>query len=269
MKKVNGVLYGDKAVVEQYNKVIEELKVRAQDGGADFNKFMEAEKRLRDLAVKTCVGGEDLKLLKTKPDAFWAGVSEIAPFAFYGFGEREIEIPESVKVVGDFAFARSSVKKVVAGGVKSVGNCAFKSSFVKGVKLGACEEFGDCCFEDCYDLLMVDGNSAKTIKFCAFNGCKQLESFDFRKVKFIDKYAFKGCGFLRVEAPCVMQVRRGAFKDCKKLKNVVLPKNAMSKEGEQRAEVFEGCSRELSVKWVSGTTGVEVIVNSEKETDRN
>jgi len=98
---------------------------------------------------------------------------------------EEIEIPDDVTEIGEFAF--NGWKKlrsvVISDNVKSIGKNAFT---------------------DCWNLKNIEiPNSIKEIKEYAFSNCTSLDSISIPdSVKLIERYAFQGCNSLKtIELP--------------------------------------------------------------------
>ena len=146
-------------------------------------------------------------------------IKEIPAGAFRGTALTAISIPNTVDVIGDYAFAESELAAVNLSNVTRIGNYAFantklvsissnntKDNSVNVIGNGAfsgCEELqsavlpyvqtiGNSAFENCKLLLTLNINSATHIGDRAFSGAISLASVNLSKVTDIGEQAFYG-----------------------------------------------------------------------------
>ena len=214
---------------------------------------------------------EDLELLKSNPDEFWKGVTEIGSNAFEGCKSlTSINIPEGLTNIGMYAFRNcksltsviipNSVTKIEEGafdgcssltsvtipeGVTEIGewpfyNCSSLTSITipEGVT-----KIGENAFEGCSSLTSVTiPNSVTEIDECAFRGCKNLTSITIPEgVTEIGRKAFVGCSNLTsITIPDrVTEIGEEAFRDCKSLTSVTIPEGVT----EIDISAFFGCDK--------------------------
>ena len=137
------------------------------------------------------------------------GTIGIAGMAFYNLDDvGEIVIPESVKVIGDFAFSGSSTW----GGIKNI------------TILGELTHLGTCVFYKRANLASVKlPDSITFIGNSAFSECDSLKEIDLpTNLETIDYYAFEGCDALeKVSIPATVKtIMTGAFTDCNSLSDI-------------------------------------------------
>lgn len=131
-------------------------------------------------------------------------ITEIGDYAFYYMPElTEIEIPEGVERLGDYAFAFCSSLESIDG----------------QLPLGL-ESIGEGCFESCIALETINvPSSVKSIGARAFAHCASLEAVDISaELSAIEKWTFKGCSALESltlhESNKDITVDEAAFEDC-------------------------------------------------------
>lgn len=136
--------------------------------------------------------------------------------------DKEVFVPEEVKILGENCFANRKDIEIVNIGPK-----------VRIISKNAC--YG------CENLKMINTFGRITIiEDGAFWGCKSLENIDFKgKVLFIGDYAFAGCESLHeITIPeGVCSIGKCAFAGCKSLGNIIIPEGIK----EIRTMAFAGC----------------------------
>lgn len=176
--------------------------------------------------------------------------------------KSEVEIPESVTKIGDWAFAQcSQISKVrIPSNVTSVGDWAFKGctllsdiTFPNGLEyigqgaFSECSELGeiiipntmttinDWTFSDCKALKKVMlPNSVTSIGESSFYSCESLSEITIpSSVTSIGRSAFSFTALREITMPdSVTNIGYGAFSHCKSLKKVTLPSKLTKIEGE-------------------------------------
>lgn len=172
--------------------------------------------------------------------------------AFYNSGIKSINLPSSVKYIGESAFAATkNLKSIVIpenvkeieretfeksgiesikfdGNITTIKEYAFNRSKIKSIDIvDSVTNVGERAFADCKKLTSVKiGNGLTTIKKETFDGCKKLSNISFgSKLNFIGESAFNNCKSLeKIDFPMSLDtIDYAAFKGSG-LKNVDLSK---------------------------------------------
>ena len=104
-------------------------------------------------------------------------------------------VPNSVRSVGDYAFAYARCKEVGLGNVQKLGNSAFVNASLEEVVIpDSITSMGDCAFKNNIYLSRVTfGSGLKTISQSAFADCIMLESVEIpANIQIISRFAFWG-----------------------------------------------------------------------------
>ncbi len=145
------------------------------------------------------------------------GITEIGDYAFaYAYKLREINIPNSVEIIGNFAFsAQYALPPSVGGssaevlnlgcGVKTIGDGAFyeQNNLVTVSGGENVESIGNAAFAYCKNLKTLNfGKTVKTIGNSAFEECSSLTDFSIgENVESIGSSAFKSSGLTEAVIP--------------------------------------------------------------------
>ena len=195
-----------------------------------------------------------------------SGITEISNYAFgdmdfevNGKYITDVEFPDTLKTIGDYAFdGCSSLKSVnFPASVENIGECAFANcTSLTEVTLPEVKTTWAAIFENCTGLKKVTfpkTASPSNTWGNAFRGCKNLETVDLGGATEIPYCGFMSCTSLKeITIPnTVKTIREGAFVDTS-LKNVVIP------EGVQEIErlAFEGCNELESISFPSTVTDI-------------
>ncbi len=120
----------------------------------------------------------------------------IGSFAFFGnTGLSHVQIPDSVKIIGEGAFAKSKLMSVVlGGGVREIGTQAFVGcSELTNVVLGRMNE----SMSD--DAGILGFSVLETIGESAFRECKKLEKIEMpSSLKTVGSYAFRDTDMYKI-----------------------------------------------------------------------
>lgn len=199
------------------------------------------------------------------------GVQEIARFAFAGKNICRVDIPDSVKTIGDraFAFCKMPLHVSIPKSVTDMGKGVFEMSSVLSKKhlfLRFDEKDNTCvsgclssakvvevpagvisilagAFKDCRELeSVILPGTLRHINSGAFKGCTSLKSIVIPdRVTRIGGQAFSGCSALvSADIPDnVEEIGESAFYKCSSLKSIVLPKGLK----EINDSLFYGCTK--------------------------
>ena len=179
------------------------------------------------------------------PDTFdGAPLLAIAPNAFSGNRFAvEIQIPESVKTIGDSAFQNCpELERVYAAGVSDVGAEAFADSIAL------------------QDIRLSD--SVESLGTGAFRGCISLQEQQLAGLTELPEQAFADCTALKtVYLPDVTKIGASAFMDCSALKKPEIYWQNVTAIG---SHAFENCSAwEGDLRLASlETLGTSVFANA-------
>ena len=161
----------------------------------------------------------------------------------------------NLTLIGEYAFADSSIKSVDMQNVTDMGTNVFNGcSNLETVSLPAIEVVSIGTFRNCVSLTNVDLSSATKISANAFRN-SGLETIKFDNVEEIGNYAFADCPKLKgVNFPKVTSTGAYAFQNDKSLIAVLLP----SLE-ELNSSVFQSCS---SLKTLHLTSVKNIVKNA-------
>ena len=198
-------------------------------------------------------------------------VTSIGGYAFKYCSVTSIEIPNSVKSIGEEAFrncsALTSIK--IPNSVTSIGNSAFRncSGLTSIVIPSSVISIGESAFYGCSELKNVEincasvenwfsrlpsiqevvlGDGVTSIGDYAFLGCTALTNIVIpNSVTSIGNSAFRNCSALTsIEIPnSVKSIGEEAFRNCSALTSIVIP-NSVTRI---RMSAFEGCSGLTSI----------------------
>lgn len=195
--------------------------------------------------------------------------------------ERNISIPENVKIIGADSFAWSGIESVfipssveiieenafkrcrelrkitIENGCKAIGGGAFSSccKLTDIIIPESVSEMGERIFEDCAELVKVSlPDGLHKIESRAFANCASLSEINApRGLTEIGGYAFNGCRSLS-EPPISEKLEAigdGAFVRCTKIKRLTFPRS-LKRIG---SDAFAGCF-DLEVKFSSAPESV-------------
>lgn len=159
-----------------------------------------------------------------------AHVNNIGDEAFRGNHQiRNLIIPETVKIIGDYAFEDANLLSVSILGCDLMGEAVFRSNpLLESVYVGPnAEEIGDSAFEYCNKLKSVvleDGITAIGSK--AFYRCSALKEITIpSSVESIGDWAFYDCDALSdlQLSEGLERIRANAFSYCDGLRSVRIP----------------------------------------------
>lgn len=157
-----------------------------------------------------------------------SNISKIDNGAFLGSSITNIKIPNSVKYIGDQAFAECDklVKIDIPGSVTAIGEYAFRScdnltnvSIANGL-----QDIGDLAFAECTSLSdFTIPNTVKSTGFQVFDGCTKLKSVVIsNSMDRIEQNFFRNCSSLTsVTIPAsIIQIMQNAFYGCSNINDI-------------------------------------------------
>lgn len=173
---------------------------------------------------------------------------------------KELDIPSSVKAIGNYAFCgcRDLTSVNIPNSVTSIGHDAFYGCLdLKSVIIPeSVTSIGDYTFHNCIRLTsVIIPNSVTEIGEHAFAYCRGLTSVSIgNAVKSIGSQAFQGCDELTsvTIGNSVKSIGDGAFAYCSGLKSVIIP-NSVTSIGD---DAFSGCTGLPSVIIPTSVTSI-------------
>lgn len=195
------------------------------------------------------------------------GVVKIASGAFRAYkGLEKVDIPESVQIIGENAFAGCiNLSEIqISGKVESLSGTFAGCSSLETVSLPDCLKFfEEGVFEACENLAEI--NIPKELKIIGknvFKGCKNLSEITLNSgLKIIDESAFEESGIEKIVIPeNVEEIKAYAFAKCYSLKELIIPKTVTIDD-----TAFEKCGHlKINEKYYS-----ELTKAAEKMADEN
>ncbi len=202
------------------------------------------------------------------------GVTSIGNGAFVNLGISQIDIPQSVTSIGEYAFwyCRNLETVTLPDGITAIGNNAFnKCNSLINISLpnslssigerafSQCENLseislpeslgsiGSYVFENCYNLTDITiPKKITVIEDGVFYGCSGIRNLSLHDgITCIGNEAFLGCfNWENISIPpYVTSIGRDAFYRCDELKNVTIPKSMTKIE----SRTFRNCSSLINI----------------------
>lgn len=203
-----------------------------------------------ELKAKTFYGCSNLQKVKLHK------ITIVPDYAFDGcINLTEIEIPETVSIIGKRAFAGCTgfTEIEIPEIVSAIGEGAFYGCS----SLTRIATIGKGAFEGHSSLAEIEiPESISGIGKGAFAGCISLAEIKIpENISAIGEGAFEGCaGLTKIEIPeNVSSIGEGAFKGCSSLDEIEMPKNA----SDIGKSVFEGCSLLTEIRIPEGITEIK------------
>ena len=191
-----------------------------------------------------------------------SNLTEIKDYAFYNnYSEFDIVLPNTLKTIGQYAFAYSHLKSVEMTNVESLGQYAFAGCMLEEVVLPTtCISVGNCCFDDNKLLkkatIKADFENTYTYYYnVPFYRCYALNEVIFDEgVTTISQYFLYSCTYLKkVTLPSTLtSIGSYAFYSCQYLDNVNLPENLET----IGTYAFEYCYRLSSITLPESLTSI-------------
>lgn len=203
------------------------------------------------------------------------GVEEIEPNTFFQCPIKELQLPESIKIIGANAFTESQLETINFPDSAIFGHQAFCRSEISEVILPKnLKEIIDYCFYQCRQLtnIVLPPNleklcygsfyhcvslssvelpsSVTIIEDSAFCGCHNLSTVNLSSsLKNIGEYAFSRCNIEEVYIPDSIEcIEPFAFSECRNLKKISLPSHLnITKESLNFYQIFNGHCEDLKI----------------------
>lgn len=185
----------------------------------------------------------------------------------YSGQDEVVTVPEGVKKIGAWAFRSNEfIKEVILPqSVTEIGDSAFERSSLNRIVISArVDRMGYSVFKYCYQLKnIILPDNLEYIDMNTFQGCENLKELVLpSKLKKIDGAAFENCGIIELRIPDSMiyvnknsfrymgclerlflpstlkRIGEGAFSFCGKLKEVCIPEGVIEIE----RSAFDACT---------------------------
>ena len=212
-------------------------------------------KSLTDCSYGIFSGCSNLKTIKfekgitTIPKHLFDGSSDYSYDSWFD-GLEEIDIPETVTTIGEYAFDNCKNLTTVTG-MKNV------------------TKIGDGAFYNCSNLKEITiPDTVESMGTSIFYGCSSLKKIVWSKsIKEIENNAFKGCSSLTeiIIPDGVTSIGNNAFQNCTSLASVRIP-NSVTSLG---TYIFDGCSSLTDVALGKGLTLISSYMFSNCESLKN
>ena len=173
--------------------------------------------------------------------------------AFENLQIEEISLPDSLKIIGDWAFDHCKLLKKVKINSKSeleiIGKFAFCCTAIESILFSSkLTKVDSHAFYECFNLRTVENHSNQmkfkrrcfsyssieniqfpqisTFSYDSFNGCYKLKQLKFlgeepKRIKF-KEHSFSCSGLEEINLKSYFNIKMNAFSDCKSLKKVTL-----------------------------------------------
>lgn len=163
--------------------------------------------------------------------------------------EKEVVVPEGIKIIGESVFENSSIEYVkLPSTLLKISENAFKNSALKEITVPeGVEELEKNAFFGCHALNIINlPSTLKTIGRFTFQFCDEFETLIIPEgVEKIDLYAFYGClNIKKISFPSTLkEIGNHAFSGCKRLTEIIIPEGVIKIE----SEAFKQCINLRSV----------------------
>ena len=201
---------------------------KAPDTPSAVSNTIETDEYILSPDKKILLKGKDVEVIHVP-----FGVETIHHKAFNHLNLiKEVIIPNSVKVIGDWAFSSSSIEKVIIpSSVEKIGEYAFSGCRkLKEVLVSpGVKNLGIGVFESCYYLEKVSlPSTLMSIPDSCFFQCMSLKQINLPNgIKYIGDSAFMRCESLgAIYIPeSVTEIGFEVFRQCYELKSIAIPSN--------------------------------------------
>ena len=154
-------------------------------------------------------------------------VDELPSYAFYGCSNlASLTNLDSVKVIGDYAFAETGLTNVTIGSNTTIGNYAFASSKLTSATLGENATIGDYAFTKCNQLKTVTLGENTTVNNHAFFLATSLATINSANiVGNVGDYAFAFTALTSIDLANASKLGNYSFFEASSLATVTLGDN--------------------------------------------
>ncbi len=243
----NGVIYNkDKSVLYYVNSSVEGEFI-LPDGVERIGDYAFANSKVSKVTLANTVTGMGVGAFKgaklTAIDFGGSAITAIPASAFEGSNLLEITLPDTVKTVGNSAFAKSAIAAFTGEGLEALGDNVFEgcNALISIVLADGIVNMGSYTFYNCVELKEVTMPSLGTLGDYTFFGANKLEKVTFgNKAKTTGNYTFARTPVTTVTLGGeVASLGYGLFYDCRQLESVTLPVGARTIDG----LAFYGCRK--------------------------
>ena len=191
----------------------------------------------------------------------------IGKYAFYYSKPKELKLGNSIETIESYAFTNSKIEKVaIPNSVTTIGEGAFQGcSEIKELKLGkALEQIGPYAFYDCKGLTSIDlPSQLTTVGNFAFSGCTKIESIGFpNSLTSIGDYAFNGTRLESIIIPnSVINIGDGAFSSSWNSSSIVIGNSVetIGRHAFNKCNLITHITIPASVKSIKGNAFPETL----------
>lgn len=138
---------------------------------------------------------------------------------------RKIILPETVQVIGDYAFRWCRfLKEINLTRIVTIGNGSFLNcKSLRELYLPSTLTIGIAAFKGCSDLERINIPNITVIKNETFWYCTLLETINLPKVESVGMLSFSNCNVKVLDLPEVREVDTSSFSQCEHLTTLKLP----------------------------------------------
>lgn len=177
--------------------------------------------------------------------------TKIGEKVFENFGYlKNVVLPDSITDIGNYAFKNcNNLEHITARNVTELGNATFYHCTNLREFIGSSlESIGDYAFSNTSSLTYLDTRNVTSIGNYAFDCSTGIQSIISDKITSIGESSFQKSSVRNVELSCISTVPSSAFKNCKSLETVIIPKAVYI-----RSHAFYGCDSLKEVTFDSVT----------------
>ncbi len=155
-----------------------------------------------------------------------------------------IVLPESVKIIGEKAFAESEkLRQVRATGVETIDTSAFMlCESLESIEGNNIKNIGSYAFYGCPVLKYIDFSKAEKIESCAFESALSITSVVSDTLSDVSGTAFRESGIRIVDVPNMKKIDVSTFYGCELLEKVNAPLVTAINN-----DAFNGCSALIEI----------------------
>ncbi len=154
-----------------------------------------------------------------------ASITDIPTGAFANTALTALTLPDSVRSVGNYAFADTRISSLDLNNVETIGKYAFRAAPLSTVASDKVTRIGIGAFTNCDKLTSVNMPNVEELGESAFENCSLLTGAVLTKLKYIGDKAFKGCSQLgNIVLDNAVKVGNQAFYGVTGITEIHLPK---------------------------------------------